>query len=87
MASYQWSTVASPEYQNLPFPATVTAKDANGYTVTGFNGRYTLGGWVGGGSVATPPPGTPIGTGNTQLLGTNLQLGVNADGSLIVQGE
>ena len=40
VASYQWSTVASPEYQNLPFPATVTAKDANGYTVTGFNGRY-----------------------------------------------
>ena len=35
VASYQWSTVASPEYQNLPFPATVTAKDAHGYTANG----------------------------------------------------
>ncbi len=50
-----------------------------------FNGTATLSGWVGGGSSVVPPSGTPIASGNIKLLGTNLELGVNADGSLICQ--
>ncbi|MCE5268513.1 MAG: M36 family metallopeptidase [Planctomycetaceae bacterium] len=52
LASFQWSTIASPQYQNVPFSATLTAKDANGYTVTGFNGSASLGGLVGAGTTA-----------------------------------
>ena len=47
LASLQWSTIASPENQNVPFPVTLTAKDANGYTVSSFNGSANLSGLVG----------------------------------------
>jgi uncharacterized repeat protein (TIGR01451 family) len=47
VASFQWSTIASPEYENVPFPVTVTAKDANGYTATGYSGTANLTGLVG----------------------------------------
>ena len=89
VASFQYSTIASPQYQNVAFPVTATAKDANGYTVTNFNGSATLTGWTGGGAAGiTPPPaGTPITTGNVKLLGTDLQLGVDADASLITQDD
>jgi hypothetical protein len=85
VASFQWGTIPAPVSQNVAFPVTLTAKDANGYTVAGFNGSTTLTGWVNGGSSVVPAPGTPSASGNIQLLGTNVQLGVNADGSLIDQ--
>ena len=61
LASFQWSTIASPEYQGASFPVTLTAKDANGYTVTDFDGNTALTGWVGQ-STTAPPAGTPIAT-------------------------
>jgi methionine-rich copper-binding protein CopC len=47
LASFQWSTIAATKFQSVPFPVTLTAKDAHGYTVTGFNGTATLSGAVG----------------------------------------
>ena len=47
VASFQSSTIASPQSQNVAFPVTLTAKDANGYTATGYNGTATLSGAVG----------------------------------------
>jgi hypothetical protein len=47
LASFLWSTIASPEYENVPLPVTLTAKDANGYTATGFSGTANLTGLVG----------------------------------------
>ena len=47
VASFQYSTIPSPEYQNVAFPVTLTAKDANGYTATGFSGTANLTGLVG----------------------------------------
>ena len=47
VASFQWSTIASPQYKNVAFPVTMTAKDANGYTVTGYSGTANLTGEVG----------------------------------------
>ena len=87
LAGFQWSTIATPQYQNIPFTVTLTAVDANGYTVTDFNGMTDLSGWVGGSGSIAPPSGTPVASGNVSLLGTDLQLGVNADGSLIVQNK
>ncbi len=46
VASYHWSTIASPQSQGVSFPATVTALDANGFTVTGFTGSVSLTGLV-----------------------------------------
>ena len=51
VASFQYSTIPSPEYQNVAFPVTLTAKDANGYTATGFNGTVNLSGQTGPGAV------------------------------------
>ena len=42
MAGFQWSEIASPEYQGAPFPVTLTAKDVNGYSVSNYNGTATL---------------------------------------------
>ena len=47
-ASFQWSTIASPQTQNAPFSVTLTAKDANGYAATGYNGTATLSGNIAG---------------------------------------
>ncbi len=48
VASFQWDTISSPQPQN-PFGVTVTAKDASGFTVTGYNGTATISGLVGSG--------------------------------------
>ena len=53
MASFQWSTIASPQSESVAFPVTVTAKDANGYAATSFNGPVTLSGRAGAGSTIT----------------------------------
>ena len=81
---FQWTVIASPQYKDLPFTTTLTAMDAHGFTVTDFHGSVDLSGWMGG-HANLPPPGPPIGSGNVKLLGTDLMLGINADGSLIVQ--
>ncbi|MCC6126418.1 MAG: hypothetical protein IT426_15780, partial [Pirellulales bacterium] len=47
---FQWSTIASPQYKDLPFSTTLTAVDAHGFTVTDFNGTVGLSGWVGTGT-------------------------------------
>lgn len=39
---FELSTVASPQHVQLPFPLTITAKDAFGQTVTNFAGGVTL---------------------------------------------
>ncbi len=83
VASFQWGAIVSPQSENIAFPVTLTAKDANGYTATGFNGSTALTGWMNGASSVVPVPGAPIASGNIKLLGTDLQLGVNADGSLV----
>src|SRR5207247_139922 len=52
VTSFQWGSVASPQVANQPFAATVTAKDANGFTAN-YNGTATLSGLVGTGTNAS----------------------------------
>ena len=47
---FQWSTIASPQYQYVPAPVTVTALNAAGNTVTAFNGAASLTGLTGSGT-------------------------------------
>jgi uncharacterized repeat protein (TIGR01451 family) len=42
VANLQWCTILSPQVQGVPFPVTLTAKDANGYTVTNYTGTVSL---------------------------------------------
>ncbi|MGB2823503.1 MAG: hypothetical protein WBF17_21165, partial [Phycisphaerae bacterium] len=46
---FEFSPIASPQGTNSPFQVTLTALDANGYTVTDFSGMFELSGFVGGG--------------------------------------
>lgn len=39
---FDWSTIPSPQVANVPFAATLTAKDDTGNTLTGFNGSARL---------------------------------------------
>ncbi|MBK8036327.1 MAG: hypothetical protein IPK22_04225 [Verrucomicrobiaceae bacterium] len=39
---FDWSTIPSPQVANVPFAATLTAKDSAGNTLTGFNGSAQL---------------------------------------------
>jgi hypothetical protein len=41
-ASFVWSEIASPQAIKGPFPVTLTARDARGYTATGFSERMGL---------------------------------------------
>jgi methionine-rich copper-binding protein CopC len=52
VASFQWGNISSPESVGTPFSATLTAKDANGFTAN-FNGTVNLSGLVGTQSTAT----------------------------------
>ena len=47
LASFQCSTIATPQYATMPFSTTITAEDTHGYAATGFNGTATLSGAVG----------------------------------------
>jgi len=47
---FEFAPISSPQSMNNPFEVTLTAVDANGYTVTGFGGSVGLGGWVGAGT-------------------------------------
>ena len=71
MASFQWSTIASPQSANFAFPVTLTAKDANGYTATGYSGAVTLSGQVGslttGMVLGEPTPTTYYNNGTWSL--------------------
>jgi subtilisin family serine protease/glutamine cyclotransferase len=42
LASFQWSTIASPQYKDIPFTVTLTAKDANGFIVNDYNSNTTI---------------------------------------------
>ncbi|HVT88475.1 MAG TPA: M36 family metallopeptidase [Tepidisphaeraceae bacterium] len=46
VAGFQWGTISTPQNVNVPFNATLAAKDANGYTAN-FNGSANLSGFVG----------------------------------------
>ncbi|MGB2822222.1 MAG: M14 family zinc carboxypeptidase, partial [Phycisphaerae bacterium] len=50
---FEWSTVTSPQYVDIPVAVTLTALDANGYPVTGFSGEVSLAGYVGAGTSST----------------------------------
>lgn len=52
-ASFVWDTVPSPQRVNAPFPVTVTAKDAGGAIVTGFEGPAGLSAFTGTSSATT----------------------------------
>ncbi|HSV12730.1 MAG TPA: FG-GAP-like repeat-containing protein [Tepidisphaeraceae bacterium] len=47
VASFTWNTIGSTQTVNQPFGVTVTAKDANGFVATGYNGTSTLSGQIG----------------------------------------
>ena len=53
LASFASSTIASPQTANVAFPLTLTAKDANGYTITDYEGTVNLNGWAVGSSSVT----------------------------------
>ena len=44
---FEWSAVASPQHVSVPFPATVTARDVNGFLVAGFSGHIDISGAIG----------------------------------------
>ncbi|MEI8196208.1 MAG: hypothetical protein WCI73_09895, partial [Phycisphaerae bacterium] len=48
--SLQWSPIGSSQAVNVPFAATLMAKDVNGFTVTNFNNSASLSGLVGTGT-------------------------------------
>ena len=88
VATFQWSTIDSPQADGISFPVTLTAKDANGYTVDDFNGSASLTGKADRSvSVTVPPAGPVLGTDNFVLSGNDLQLGINANGTLIEQSD
>ncbi len=45
---FVWGAVASTQYVDFPFPATLEACDANGYVVSDFTGTVGLTAWEGG---------------------------------------
>lgn len=47
---FQWSSIGSPQYQYVPCPVTLTAVDALGNPVTGFNGTVSFTGLTGTGT-------------------------------------
>ncbi len=50
-----FSIISSPQYVDIPFSTTLTARDANGYNAIDFSGTVQL-----SGNVATEPPSTPV---------------------------
>ncbi|MCY2923834.1 MAG: DPP IV N-terminal domain-containing protein, partial [Planctomycetota bacterium] len=48
---FDWDTISSPQTVDVPFTTTITAKDANDYTVTDFTGPVNLTGLTGPGTV------------------------------------
>ncbi len=56
---FQWSTIASPEYKDMPFTTALTAVDAHGFTVTSYNGSMTLSGLMGGAVTSVTVLGNP----------------------------
>ena len=49
---FAWNAFASPQYTNVPFAVTITAADAGGNVVTGFDGTVALSGSSANGAVA-----------------------------------
>ena len=53
LASFRWSTVGSPQYENAPLSVVVTAQDANGFTVTDYNDTVEISGTVATGTASS----------------------------------
>ncbi len=53
VASFVWNTIATPQQAGVPFAATLAAKDAQGRTVTTFNGSVNLTGAAPGAGIGT----------------------------------
>ena len=54
LASFVWNTISTPQQAGVPFVTTATARDAQGRTVTSFNGAANISGTIPGpGSGAT----------------------------------
>mgnify|MGYP002858231704 CR=1 FL=1 len=70
VASFQWSTVPSPQSANAPFSTTLTARSAGGSTASSFNGRANI---TAQGPVTNTVTGTGTGTTNYPMFGTYYQ--------------
>ncbi|MCY2927241.1 MAG: LEPR-XLL domain-containing protein, partial [Planctomycetota bacterium] len=55
---FDWEPISSPQTVDVPFTTTITAKDANDYTVTDFSGPVNLSGQTGPDTVVTIGTGT-----------------------------
>lgn len=53
---FTFTPVNGPVYRNVPFPVTVTARDVNGLTISGYGGTPTLSAGDGGNSLSVTPP-------------------------------
>ena len=60
VASFQWNTIPTPQNALQPFAATLTAKDANGFTATTFAGTVNLTGQNGAGVLSQTMLGSPV---------------------------
>ncbi len=67
IATFVWSTIASPQASGVPVAVTLTAKDAQGRTVDGFNGALPISG-QGAGTTAGIMLITECGTGSTDYF-------------------
>jgi hypothetical protein len=73
---YEISNISSPQMVGVPFSITVTAKDAAGNTVTGFNGSVNLSVTAGINNPAAINLISGTGTGNVVIatIGNNIQI-------------
>ena len=61
---FVWDAIPAPQYRNVPFDVTITAKDPNGNTVTTYAGSAALSGQVGRAAVAI----SEVNTGSTDAV-------------------
>ena len=73
---FEFSNISSSQFINVLFPVTITAKNANGNTVTGFNGSVTLSSSMGNvtPSVINLVNGIWSGIISVDTLGSNIQI-------------
>jgi hypothetical protein len=78
---FEFSTISS-QTVGVSFPVTITAKDANGNTVTDFNGSVTLGASIGSVSPASISLTSGTWSGNISLntAGNNIQITASGNG-------
>ena len=59
---FSWESIPSPQYSNLPFAVTITARDEFGSVVSNFTGSVSLSGWLDGGLTTNTILGSPVDT-------------------------